>query len=89
MNTPNNKAPGQQPTGDPKVDAAEQEAITNSEESDKIVNEDGVVADTEGITETLREDRPSTDLSADSQITNDESDVITNSDASNDITPEV
>ncbi|TWR24038.1 hypothetical protein FPZ43_18700 [Mucilaginibacter pallidiroseus] len=89
MNTPNSKTPGQQPTGDPKVDAAEQEVITNSEESDKIVNEGGAVADTEGINETLSEDQPSTELSADSQITNDESDVITNSDASNDITPEV
>ncbi|MFD0763453.1 hypothetical protein ACFQZI_01220 [Mucilaginibacter lutimaris] len=78
MNTPDNPTPGSNfpiegENGDPKVNAAEQDAITNKDDTDKITNKDGVVADTDGITETLSESEPATDLNADNQITNNDS----------------
>lgn len=72
MSEPKDKSPIQHPTGDPKVDAAEQDVITNNEESNKIVNTDDAVADMEGIETTLSEDEPSTALNADRDITNSE-----------------
>ncbi len=72
MSTPKDKIPAPQPTGDPKVDAAEQGVITNTDESNKIVNTDGAVADMEGIESTLSESEPSTALNADRDITNSE-----------------
>jgi len=69
MSTPNNKFPLQEPTGDPKVDAAEQDIITNSDESEKIVNQDSAVADTAGIEETLTESDPDPSLNAEQSIT--------------------
>ena len=71
MSVPENNTPLQNPAGDPKVNAVEQDVITNSDETDKIVNQDGVVADTAGIQETLSESEPSTALNADRDITND------------------
>ena len=71
MSVPENNTLLQNPTGDPKVNAVEQDVITNSDETDKIVNQDGVVADTAGIEETLSESEPSTALNADTGITND------------------
>jgi hypothetical protein len=50
-------SPIQHPTGDPKVDAAEQDVITNTDESNKVVNTDDAVADMDGIESTLSEDR--------------------------------
>lgn len=71
MSAPEDNTPLQTPAGDPKVNAVEQDVITNSDETDKIVNQDGVVADTAGIQETLSESEPSTALNADTDITND------------------
>jgi len=70
MSNPENKFPLQEPTGDPKVDAAEQDVITNKDESNKAVNTDGAVADMDGIEETISEDEPSVDLNADKNVTN-------------------
>ncbi|MBB5397083.1 hypothetical protein [Mucilaginibacter sp. AK015] len=58
MNTPNSPAPGNKfplegETGDPKVNAAEQDVITNKDDTEKVTNKDGAVADMDGITETL------------------------------------
>ena len=87
MSDPNNNTP-QNPGSDPKVDATGQDVITNKE-SDKVVNQDGAVADMEGIQQTLSGSEPSTAATADSEtITNDDSAVITNNDAADDITPE-
>ncbi len=72
MSSPKDKIPSLQPTGDPKVDTAEQDVITNTDESNKIVNTDGAVADMEGIESTLSESEPSTALNADRDITNSE-----------------
>ncbi|MEO7211584.1 hypothetical protein [Mucilaginibacter sp.] len=72
MNDPKDKASVPQPTDDPKVDAAEQAVITNTDESNKIVNTDDAVADMDGITETLSKSEPSTALNADRNITNSE-----------------
>jgi shikimate kinase len=68
MSTPKDKIPAQQPTGDPKVDAAEQGVITNTEESNKIVNTGGAVADMDGMETTLSNSEPSTVLNADPDI---------------------
>ncbi|MBD1364801.1 hypothetical protein IDJ77_13350 [Mucilaginibacter sp. ZT4R22] len=70
MSDPKDKSPAQQPTGEPKVDAAEQDVITNTDESNKIVNTDDAVADMDGIETTLSESEPSTALNADRGITN-------------------
>ncbi|MET3977565.1 hypothetical protein ABIB62_000131 [Mucilaginibacter sp. UYP25] len=67
MNTPDS------PTPDPKVNAAEQDVITNKDDTEKATNNDGAVADMDGITETLSESEPATDLNADNQITNNDS----------------
>lgn len=72
MSEPKDKPPIQHPTSDPKVDAAEQDVITNNEESNKIVNTDDAVADMEGLETTRSEDEPSTALNADRNITNSE-----------------
>ena len=89
MSTPENKTPSPNPTSDPKVDATGQDIVTNNEESDKVVNQDGAVADMDGIQETLSRSEPSAATTAGSEtITNDDSDVITNNDAADDITPE-
>ena len=63
MSDPKDKSSLNNPPGVADVDA-EQDVITNSEESDKIVNQDGVVADTDGITETLSETEPTTAVNA-------------------------
>ena len=89
MSDPKERSLSQSPGIDPKIDSTEQNVVTNSDESTKVVNQDGAVADMEGIQETLSESEPSTAVTADSEaITNDESSVITNNDAANDITPE-
>jgi hypothetical protein len=72
MSTPKDKFPIQHPTGDPKVDAAEQDVITNTDESNKVVNTDDAVADMDGIESTLSESEPSTALNADRDVTNSE-----------------
>lgn len=78
MNTPDSPTPGSQfplegETGDPKVNAAEQDVITNKDDTNYVTNKDGAVADTDAIEETLSESEPSTDLNADNQITNNDS----------------
>ena len=78
MNTPDSPTPASKsPVGgnpaDPKVNAAEQDVITNKDDTAKVTNKDGVVADTEGITETLSESEPATELNADKHITNNDS----------------
>ncbi|QHS54710.1 hypothetical protein GWR56_03800 [Mucilaginibacter sp. 14171R-50] len=78
MNTPNSPAPGNKfplegGTGDPKVNAAEQDVITNKDDTEKVTNKDGAVADMDGITETLSGSEPSAGLNADNQITNNDS----------------
>jgi hypothetical protein len=89
MSDPKERSLTQNPGSDPKINSTEQNVVTNSDESAKVVNQDGAVADMEGIQETLSESEFTTSVVADSEaITNDESDVITNSDAANDITPE-
>jgi hypothetical protein len=70
MSNPENKFPLQEPTGAPKVDAAEQDVITNKDETNKAVNKGGAVADMDGIQETLSEDEPSFDLNVDKDVTN-------------------
>lgn len=72
MSTPNNQIPLQEPTGDPKAIASDKDAVTNSDETNKIVNQDNVVADTEGIETTLSDSEPSTALNADRDVTNSE-----------------
>jgi hypothetical protein len=77
MNTPNttpgNKFPLESETGDPKVNAAEKDVITNKDDTSHITNKDGAVADTDGIEETLSESEPTTELNADNHITNNDS----------------
>ena len=78
MNTPNSPAPGEKApsegeTGDPKVNAAEHDVITNSDDTEKATNKDGAVADQEAITEKLSESEPTTELNTDTQITNNDS----------------
>ena len=78
MNTPDSATPGSQfplegETGDPKVNTAEQDVITNKDDTNHVTNKDGAVADTGAIEETLSESEPSTDLNADNQITNNDS----------------
>jgi hypothetical protein len=73
MNTPDSPTPGSNPqgeNGDPKVNAAEKEVITNNDDTEEVTNNDGLVADTDGITEALSESSPSTDLNADNRVTN-------------------
>ena len=82
MNDPGNKFPLEGETVDPKVNAAEQDVITNKDETEKIVNQDGAIADTEGIAETLSESEPSPDLNVDKEITTDHG--VTNGDADED-----
>ncbi|AMR31382.1 hypothetical protein A0256_08055 [Mucilaginibacter sp. PAMC 26640] len=60
MSDPKDKSSLNNPPGISDVDA-EQDVITNSEE---IVNQEGVVADTDGITETFSESEPSTAVNA-------------------------
>ncbi|MEB0262760.1 MULTISPECIES: hypothetical protein [unclassified Mucilaginibacter] len=74
MNTPDSPTPGEifpleGETGDPKVNAAEQDVITNNDDT----NKDGAVAEKEGITGTLSESEPTTELNADNHITNNDS----------------
>ena len=89
MSDPKERPLTQNPGSDPKIDATEQDVVTNSDESAKVVNQDGTVEHIDGMEETLTQSEPTTCVAADSEaITNDESDVITNSDAANDITPE-
>jgi hypothetical protein len=89
MSDPKERPLTQNPGSDPKIDATEKDVVTNSDESAKVVNQDGAIADMGGIPETLTESEPTTSVATDSEaITNDESEVITNSDAANDITPE-
>ena len=71
--TPGNKFPLEGETGDPKVNTAEQDVITNKDDTEKVTNKDGAVADTNGITETLSESEPTTELNADNHITNNDS----------------
>ncbi|MBD1392866.1 hypothetical protein [Mucilaginibacter glaciei] len=69
MSIPDNKFPTPEPTGDPKIDNAGQDVITNSEESDKVVNTDGAagsVADMDCIQETLSGSELSSSATADS-----------------------
>jgi hypothetical protein len=78
MNTPDSPTPGSKfplagETGDPKVNAAEQDVITNKDDTGQVTNKDGAVADTDGVTETLSESEPTTELNADSHITNNDS----------------
>lgn len=70
MSEPKDKSPIQHPTGDPNVDAAEQDIITNNEESNKIVNTDDALADLEGIESKVSESAPFTTLSADREVIN-------------------
>ena len=71
--TPGSKSPLEGETGDPKVNAAEQDVITNKDDTEKVTNKDGAVADTDGITETLSESEPTTELNADNHVTNNDS----------------
>ncbi|MES2061400.1 MAG: hypothetical protein V4456_05735 [Bacteroidota bacterium] len=76
MNTPDSPNPGSPllgEPGDPKVNAAEQDAVTNKDDASQVTNKDGAVADTDGITETLSESEPGTGLNADNHITNNDS----------------
>jgi hypothetical protein len=78
MNTPDSPTPGSKfplegETGDPKVNAADQDVITNKDDTEKVANKEGVVADTDGITETLSESEPTAGLNADNHITNNDS----------------
>nr|WP_067062256.1 hypothetical protein [Mucilaginibacter sp. L294] len=76
MNTPDSPNPGSPlagEPGDPKKNATEQDAITNKDDTEKVTNKDGAVADTDGITETLSESEPGTELNADNHITNNDS----------------
>nr|WP_294940624.1 hypothetical protein [uncultured Mucilaginibacter sp.] len=52
--------------------AAEQDVITNTDESNKVVNTDDAVADMDGIESTFSESEPSTALNADRDVTNSE-----------------
>lgn len=75
MNTPDSPTPGSKfplegETGDPKVNAAGQDVITNKDDTNQVTNKDGAVADTDGITEALSESGPTTELNADNHITN-------------------
>ena len=75
MNTPDSPAPGSNfpsegEASDPKINSAEQYVITNSDDTEQVTNKDGVTADPDGITETLAESNPATDLNADNHITN-------------------
>lgn len=72
MSEPKDKTSVPQPTGEPKADAAEQDVVTNNEESNKIVNTDDAVADMDGIETTLSDADTSTALNADKHITNSE-----------------
>ncbi|TSD62992.1 hypothetical protein FFF34_018755 [Inquilinus sp. KBS0705] len=65
-----NNTPAPNPPGDPKVNTTEKEVITNSDEAEKVVNQDDVVADMDGIEEALTPSDPSFDLNADKDITN-------------------
>jgi hypothetical protein len=71
--TPDNKFPLEGETGDPKVNPTEKDAITNKDDTSRILNKDGVVADTDAIEETLSESEPSAALNVDNQITNNDS----------------
>jgi hypothetical protein len=82
MNDPANKFPLEGEKGDPKVNATEQDVITNKDDTEKVVNQDGPVADTEGIEETLSESEPSLDLNVDKEITTDHG--VTNSETDQD-----
>lgn len=78
MKTPDSPSPGSKfplegETGDPKVNAAEQDVVTNKDDTESVTNKDGAVADIDGITETLSESEPGTDLNADNHITNNDS----------------
>jgi hypothetical protein len=78
MNTPDSPTTGsnsplEDETGDPKVNTSEQDVVTNKDDTESITNNDGLVADTDGITETLSESAPATDLNADNHITNTDS----------------
>jgi hypothetical protein len=70
MSTPDNKVPADGQSGDPKTNAAEKEVVTNADDSEKVVNTDGLVADTAGIEEMLTESDPTPALNADTQVTN-------------------
>ncbi|RFZ83201.1 hypothetical protein DYU05_13750 [Mucilaginibacter terrenus] len=70
MSDPKNKAPKQDANFDNNVESNQQDAVTNTEESNKVVNQDNVVADTEAIETTLSDSEPSTALNADHAITN-------------------
>jgi hypothetical protein len=86
MNTPDSPTPGskfplESETGDPKVNAAEQDVITNKDDTETATNKDGAVADMDGITETLSESEPATALNADNHITNNDSAATDNLEA--------
>jgi hypothetical protein len=70
MSDPKNKAPEQDATVDNTVESNPQDAVTNTEESNKVVNQDNFVADTEDIETTLSDSEPSTASNADNAITN-------------------
>ncbi|GGH22949.1 hypothetical protein [Mucilaginibacter phyllosphaerae] len=72
MNTPDNPTPVNNPN-DPKVNAAGQDIVTNSDDAANATNKDGAVADTGAIEETLSEDDASSALNADNHITNNDS----------------
>lgn len=69
MIDPKDKSPMQNPGAEIGVEAGE-DVITNSDETNKVVNNDGAVADTEGIESNISESDPSTALNADRDITN-------------------
>jgi hypothetical protein len=78
MNTPDSRTKGEKiplegETSDPKVNATGQDVITNKDDTEKVTNKDGVVADTDAITETLSESEPTTELNADNHVTNNDS----------------
>jgi hypothetical protein len=76
MSTLEKKISVQDPNGDPKANRSDQDAITNKDEANKVVNKDGAdgaVADMDGIQETLSDAEPSTALNADAgRITDDQ-----------------
>jgi hypothetical protein len=70
MNDPGNKSSADNDPKAPQVNTEEQGIITNSDETNEAVNKDGVVADMDGIEETLSGAEPSMDLNVDTSVTN-------------------
>lgn len=67
------KFPIKEEIGNPEVNTAEQDVITNKDGAGKATNKNDAAADADGITETLSGGEPATELNADNHITNKDS----------------